>query len=340
MIWACRDSNDIRPIAHVALVSEIVACRNNRSVRFQTYCVMLSRRDGNNVPPAAHITLSCVIVTSRNDCTICFQPNRVTPACRNRHNIIPIANLTLPSFFPGKTIFTFITACRDKCSIRFHAYCMIYARRNFSFGQITIADLITALKRIAIPSNRLKCLYGRSLIVIRKQAFALLVLRFFGFRHRVAVISSRLICRYCAVVVTCGKQTFTLLVLRFFGLCRRVAVISSRLICRYCAVVILVRQQLFTFLIYGFLRHFLRVSIIFQRFKRRFCVIILSFGQKRRRRRIFVFKPCRLVCAILVFTQIGILGISSRVPPIRFRLHRQLIAALRNRLFCRRIVCQ
>ena len=303
MIWACRDSNDIRPIAHVALVSEIVACRNNRSVRFQTYCVMLSRRDGNNVPPAAHITLSCVIVTSRNDCTICFQPNRVTPACRNRHNIIPIANLTLPSFFPGKTIFTFITACRDKCSIRFHAYCMIYARRNFSFGQITIADLITALKRIAIPSNRLKCLYGRSLIVIRKQAFALLVLRFFGFRHRVAVISSRLICRYCAVVI-------------------------------------LVRQQLFTFLIYGFLRHFLRVSIIFQRFKRRFCVIILSPGQKRRRRRIFVFKPCRLVCAILVFTQIGILGISSRVPPIRFRLHRQLIAALRNRLFCRRIVCQ
>ena len=68
-----------------------------------------------------------------------------------------------------------ILARRDDRSVRFQAYRVILARRNFPFGQILIADLITALERSAIPSNRFKCLYGRSLIVIRKQAFTLLV---------------------------------------------------------------------------------------------------------------------------------------------------------------------
>ena len=229
----------------------------------------------------------------------------------------------------------------------------------------------------AIRLNR-KIVCRRAVVIARHyQTFALLVLRFFSFRRCVAVIASCLIRCYCAVVIAHRYQTFALLVLCSFSFRRCVAVIASCLIRCYCAVVILGRQQLFTFLIrrlfchclcigiifqrfkrgfrfiklpvgklllafliYGFFRHFLCVSIIFQRFKRRFCVIILSLGQKRRCRRISVFKPCRLVCAILVFAQIGILGISSRVPPIRFRLHRQLIAALRNRLFRRRIVRQ
>ncbi len=51
-------SADIRPPAHVALTIIIVACRDDRSVRFQTYRVPDARRDSDDIPPVAHVALA------------------------------------------------------------------------------------------------------------------------------------------------------------------------------------------------------------------------------------------------------------------------------------------
>ena len=289
-------------------------------------------RNGHDIRPVAHVALPITIPACRDDRPVHFQSDRVTIACRDGHDIRPAAHVALPIIIlacrddrpvrfqsdrvknacrdghdirPAAHVALAIPipARRDNRSVRFQSDRVMPACRDFSFMQIPIANLIAALERILIPNNRYKRLCRSLTVLFRQQAFSLLVLCFFGFNCRVAVISSRLI--------RC-----------------------------YCAVVILGRQQLLTFLIYGFLRHFLRVSVIFQSLKRRFCVIILSPGQKRRRRRIFVFKPCRLVCAVLVFAQIGVLSVGFRIPPVHFRLHCQLIATLPNGFFHRRIVCQ
>ena len=109
-----------------------------------------------------------------------------------------------------------IIACRDDRPVRFQSDRVKSAYRDFSFMQILITDLIAALERITIPCNPLKCLYGSSRIVIRKQLLSFAILRFFSLRCRIAVIVSRLIRRYRAVIVTCRQQAFSLLVLRFF----------------------------------------------------------------------------------------------------------------------------
>ena len=112
---------DIHPAAHITLVSIIVACRDDCSVRFQAYRPVITCRNGHNICPIAHITLAITIVARRDDRAIRFQAYRVIPPRRDNDDIPPAAHVAF--IIP-------IVARRDNRSVRFHAYRVSSTCRN------------------------------------------------------------------------------------------------------------------------------------------------------------------------------------------------------------------
>ena len=151
MIIAYRDGHDIPPVPHVALPKPIIACHDDRPVRFQSDRVNIACRDGHDIPPVAHVALPIPIPACRDDRPVRFQSDRVIIACRDGHDIRPVAHLALPII---------ILACRDDRPVRFQSDRVRTACRDFSFMQILITDLIAALERILVFAQRLECYDG------------------------------------------------------------------------------------------------------------------------------------------------------------------------------------
>ena len=204
---------------------------------------MIACRDGHDIPPVAHIALPIIIIACRDDRPVRFQSDRVSKACRDFSFMqIPIANLIaalerilipgsqckclcrsfivlfLKQSFALAVFFFFerrlrVAVIASRLTRRYCAVIVAYIDQLFN-----VPHTFSLCRRVLVFTSRLIRRYCAVVIARCQQVFSLLVLRFFGFRCRVAVIASRLIGRCCTVVIARCQHRFTLGVLRLFDL--------------------------------------------------------------------------------------------------------------------------
>ena len=212
----------------------IIACRDDRPVRFQSDRVRNACRDGHDIRPASHVTLPIPIIACRDDRPVRFQSDRVIIACRD-FSFMQILITDLIAALER----ILIPNSRCKCLCR--SLTVLFHKQSFALLVLQLFDLCC---RVAIIASRLIRQLCTVIVARRNHRFALLVLCFFGFGCRVAVIASRLIRKLCAVIVSSRHQAFALLVPHFFNFCLRVAVFAQRLECRNGFVILPVLRHL------------------------------------------------------------------------------------------------